>query len=129
VKSNTPVGELISEHTRFWTKKHENELRAILDPEGRFTFDKWDDCSTVKRETDMPTLLLTVVKLYPEKEAEDQIPSLYDYNMTKDRVNDIRFHDKTEHDLKMALAVPDYHDFSIYARTSTGCDWRDNSTR
>jgi hypothetical protein len=34
--------------------------------------------------------------------------------MTKDRVNDIRFHDKTEYDLKMALAVSDYHDFAEY---------------
>jgi NTE family protein len=58
--------------------------------------------------------LLTVVNLHPEKEAEDQIPSPYDYDMTKDRVNDIRFLDKTEYDLKMALALSDYHDFAEY---------------
>ena len=31
--------------------------------------------------------------------------------MTKDRENDIRFHDKTEYDIKMANVVADYKDF------------------
>jgi hypothetical protein len=38
------------------------------------------------------------------------IPTLYDYDMTKDRQNDIRFHDKTDYDTKLAQDVS-YHDF------------------
>ena len=37
--------------------------------------------------------------------------SLFDYDTTKDRENDIRFHDKTEYDLKMAKVTADYKDF------------------
>jgi hypothetical protein len=51
------------------------------------------------------------VNLYPSKETGEQIPSLYDYDLTKDRENDIRFHDKTDYDLKLANVVTDYHDF------------------
>ena len=32
--------------------------------------------------------------------------------MTKDRENDIRFHDKTENDLRMAEVISDYHELS-----------------
>jgi hypothetical protein len=81
-------------------KKHENELKAVLDPQEQLSFDEWDDYLAIKRERDIPNLLLTVVILHPEKEAEDQIPSPYDYDMIKDRVNDIRFHDKTRYELK-----------------------------
>ena len=31
--------------------------------------------------------------------------------MTKDREKDIRFHDKTDYDIKLALNVSDYHAF------------------
>jgi NTE family protein len=31
--------------------------------------------------------------------------------MTKDRQNDIHFHDKTDYDIKLAQDVSDYHDF------------------
>ena len=30
--------------------------------------------------------------------------------MTRDRQNDIRFHDKTDYDIKLAQDVSDYHD-------------------
>ena len=54
---------------------------------------------------------MCIVNLYPSKETGEQIPSLYDYDLTKDRENDIRFHDKTDYDLKLANVVTDYHDF------------------
>ena len=44
-------------------------------------------------------------------EERNQIPSLSDYDMTKDREKDIRFHDKTDYDIKLALNVSDYHAF------------------
>ena len=54
---------------------------------------------------------LCIINLYPSTEKGEQIPSLYDYDLTKDRENDIRFHDKTEYDIKLANVVSDYHDF------------------
>ena len=59
----------------------------------------------------IPKLELRVVNLYPSKEKGEQIPTLFDYDLTKDRENDIRFHDKTEYDIKMANVVSDYKDF------------------
>ena len=56
-------------------------------------------------------ILLTIVNLHPESEEGDHIPTLYDYDMTKDRQNDIRFHDKTDYDIKLAQDISDYHDF------------------
>ena len=44
-------------------------------------------------------------------EEGNQIPSLSDYDMTKDREKDIHFHDKTDYDIKLALNVSDYHAF------------------
>jgi NTE family protein len=32
--------------------------------------------------------------------------------LTKDRENDIRFHDKTDYDIKLAQDISDYHDFA-----------------
>ena len=54
---------------------------------------------------------ICIINLYPSIEKGEQIPSLYDYDLTKDRENDIRFHDKTEYDIKLANVVSDYHDF------------------
>ncbi len=103
ILSNTPVRELISRHNTFWKKN---------DSEGTLTFDKWDDFYEIQKENSIPDLLLSIVNLHPESEEGDHIPTLYDYDMTKDRENDIRFHDKTDYDIKLAQDVSDYHDFA-----------------
>lgn len=54
---------------------------------------------------------MCIVNLYPSKETGQQIPSLDDYDLTKDRENDIRFHDETDYDLKLASVISDYLDF------------------
>jgi hypothetical protein len=53
---------------------------------------------------------LCIVNLYPSKET-GKLPSLYDYDLTKDRENDIKYHDKTDYDLKLSDVVSDYNDF------------------
>jgi hypothetical protein len=54
--------------------------------------------------------LPTIVNLHAAKE-EGNIPPLYDYDMTQNREKDIRFHDRTDYDIKLAQDISDYHDF------------------
>jgi NTE family protein len=63
----------------------------------------------------IPDLKVYVVNLHPTKEGKEE-ESKYtiakdDYDMMKDRENDIRFHDKTEYDQKVATLVTDYITF------------------
>ena len=111
ILSNTPVRELISSHTTFWTKKYESNLDSVLDEERKLTFDKWDEFYKLQQTPNIPDLSLTIVNLHPELEKGNHIPSLYDYDMTKDREKDIRFHDKTDYDIKLAQNISDYYDF------------------
>jgi NTE family protein len=103
ILSNTPVRELISSHNTFWNK--DNSQRML-------TFDRWDDFYEIQKENSIPDLSLTIVNLHPESEDGDHILTLYDYDLTKDRENDIRFHDKTDYDIKLAQDISDYHDFA-----------------
>ncbi|MGH9976077.1 MAG: hypothetical protein ACRD8Z_09630 [Nitrososphaeraceae archaeon] len=113
--SNTPVRELINSHKTFWKKNDDDygdEYDSSTDSEGKLTFDKWDNFYKMQKAYNIPDLSLTIVNLHPESEEGDHIPTLYDYDMTKDRQNDIRFHDKTDYDIKLAQDVSDYHDFA-----------------
>jgi NTE family protein len=111
ILSNTPVRELISSHTIFWTKKYEDNLKGILDASDNLTFDNWENYYRTQKENHIPNLSLTIVNLHPAEEEKGHIPSPYDYDMTKDREKDIRFHDKTDYDIKLAQDISDYHDF------------------
>lgn len=116
ILSNTPVRELISSHKTFWKKDDVNfgdeyEDGSSADSEGKLTFDEWDNFYKTQKAYNIPDLSLTIVNLHPESEEGNHIPTLYDYDMTKDRQNDIRFHDKTDYDVKLAQDVSDYHDF------------------
>jgi hypothetical protein len=115
ILSNTPVREVLSEHSKFWVE----ELGLDLGPDPDIDFERgkeWfkkdnkDEQNTNKNKK-IPRLDLCIVNLYPSEETGEQIPSLYDYDLTKDRENDIKFHDKTDYDLKLADVVTDYHDF------------------
>jgi hypothetical protein len=108
------VRELISSHRTFWKKDDsddEDSYDSSADSEGKLTFDQWDDFYETQKTYYIPDLSLTIVNLHPESEEGDHIPTLYDYDMTKDRQNDIRFHDKTDYDIKLAQDISDYHDF------------------
>ena len=104
IVSNTPLRELISEHTDFWKEK-----LGLESEKEKLTYTTWKDWE--ESEQKIPKVEVCIINLHPSQEAGAHIPSLFDYDMTKDRENDIRFHDKTEYDLKMAKVTADYKDF------------------
>lgn len=120
ILSNTPVREVLSEHSKFWTEKLGYNSDSNSSPKKWTSYEKekkWfenndnDDLKKNNGKKSIPKLELCVINLYPSKEEGEQIPTLFDYDLTKDRENDIRFHDKTEYDIKMANVVSDYKDF------------------
>ena len=104
IVSNTPLRELISEHTDFWKEK-----LGLESEKEKLTYTTWKDWE--ESEQKIPKVEVCIINLHPSQEAGAHIPSLFDYDTTKDRENDIRFHDKTEYDLKMAKVIADYKDF------------------
>jgi NTE family protein len=94
--SNTPLRELISEHTLFWKDKIgiENPVDAL-----------WEG----KKEEKVPDLDVYIVNVWPTK--ENDIP--HDQDLTKDRMYDIMGCDKTDYDLKVATIVSDYMDLTL----------------
>ena len=104
IVSNTPLRELISEHTDFWKEK-----LGLESEKEKLTYTTWKDWE--ESEQKIPKVEVCIINLHPSQEAGAHIPSLFDYDTTKDRENDIRFHDKTEYDLKMAKVTSDYKDF------------------
>jgi NTE family protein len=89
ILSNTPVRELISSHRTFWKKNDDNfgdeyEDGSSADSEGKLTYDKWDNFYKIQKAYNIPDLSLTIVNLHPESEEGDHIPTLYDYDMTRD---------------------------------------------
>lgn len=110
ILSNTPIRELLSEHSKLWVER----LGIDYDPKHELSYEKekeWFKEDRNKYKKNIPDLELFVINLYPSKENGEQIPSLTDYDGTKDRENDIRFHDKTDYDIKLANVISDYHDF------------------
>lgn len=104
IVSNTPLRELISEHTIFWKEK-----LGLESEKDKLTYMTWKDWKESNQK--IPKVEVCIVNLHPSQETGANVPSLFDYDMTKDRENDIRFHDKTEYDLKMGKVVADYKDF------------------
>lgn len=113
ILSNTPVREVLSEHSKFWVDELELDSGSKIDFESEKEWFKNEEIEEQDKNKNkkIPKLDLCIVNLYPLKETGLQIPSLYDYDLTKDRENDIRFHDKTDYDLKLANVVSDYLDF------------------
>jgi NTE family protein len=94
--SNTPLRELISEHTLFWKEKIGSE--NLLDA-------PWAGRKVEK----VPDLDVYIVNVWPTKEKD--IP--HDQDLTKDRMYDIMGCDKTDYDLKVATIVSDYMDLTL----------------
>ncbi len=113
ILSNTPVREVLSKHSKFWAGRLGLDSGSKTDFEKEKEWFKKDnkDEQNKNKIKKIPKLELCIVNLYPSEETGQQIPSMYDYDLTKDRENDIRYHDKTDYDLKLADVVSDYHDF------------------
>ena len=118
ILSNTPVRELVHKYDDFWVKilgldsdnssaNSESNNNKLIDDDDLVELNK------IINQKKIPNLELSIVNLHPSEERDEQIPSLYDYDMTKDRENDIRFHDKTENDIRMTQVVSDYHELAV----------------
>jgi predicted acylesterase/phospholipase RssA len=104
ILSNTPLRELISHHITWWSDKLELEYGDRFNR----SFDNWNK---FKENMKIPDLKLYIINLHPSKEGIDNNDISIednDYDMIRDRENDIRFHDKTEYDQKVATMVTDY---------------------
>ena len=119
ILSNTPLRELISNHITWWSDKiesertqDENRKSKNKDNELELSFDNWYKSG---EGTKIPDLKVYIVNLHPTKEGREGDGSSPiakdDYDMMKDRENDIKFHDKTDYDQKVATLVSDYIGF------------------
>jgi NTE family protein len=108
--SNTPLRELIQHHKDFWLSYFkENEIehdelgleKDYDDPSSKFQTTK------AKR---VPSIEVYIVNLYPSIEKKSSPPR--DNDLIDDRMNDIRFHDKTVYDEKVAHMTSDYIDMA-----------------
>lgn len=95
--SNTPLIQLMRHHRDFY-KSRANSL----------PFDAiWEE-ENGAGSSRAPDLDIYLVNVWQKKEKDNNLPSLYDYDLTKDRKNDITHHDKTEHDEEDAKSVSNY---------------------
>jgi NTE family protein len=83
--SNTPLREVIQEHQNYWKEKIED----------------------IERDS-IPNLEVYIVNLYPTTEKNFSS----DADTIKDREVDIRFHDRTSYDIKVAEMTTDYINLS-----------------
>ena len=117
ILSNTPVRELIHKYDDFWIKRlglgsDDGSSKNLGSNNKLINYADVIKLKEIINQKQIPDLELSIVNLHPSEEKDEQIPSLYDYDMTKDRENDIRFHDKTENDIRMAQVISDYHELS-----------------
>jgi predicted acylesterase/phospholipase RssA len=110
--SNTPLRELIQHHKDFWLSYFE---KNSIEYDNRGIEKEKDIDSTIttsnyqtKKIKTVPSLEVYIVNLYPATEKEGH--STTDDNLINDRMNDIRFHDKTKYDEKIAHMTSDYID-------------------
>lgn len=108
--SNTPLREVIQHHKDFWLsyfKENGIELDELgLEKEYDNTSSKYQ--TTNKKR--VPSLEVYIINLYPSIEKGSSPPK--DSDLIDDRMNDIRFHDKTVYDEKVAHMTSDYIDMA-----------------
>jgi NTE family protein len=80
--SNTPLRELIQAHREFWYEEDNEDKKHV------------------------PHLEVYIVNLYPTVKQENELPS--DADTIQDREVDIRFHDRTQYDVRVAQLISDY---------------------
>lgn len=97
-------------HREFWENYfHENNIK--YDDLGLTEEDDGGKKNNEDLRPRVPDLEVFIVNLYPALERLDElIPS--DKDKIEDRLNDIRFHDRTKYDEKVADIVTDYIDLS-----------------
>jgi NTE family protein len=113
ILSNTPLRELVSNHITWWSDRLDIKFGSDSEHDKfELSLHNWDK---FKDATKIPDLDLYIVNLHPTKEGKEEDRDIHiaevDYDMIKDRENDIRFHDKTEYDQEVATMVTDYITF------------------
>ncbi len=110
--SNTPLRELLQKHKDFWTSYFKaNDVD--YDKTGEYESDIYQNQSLGRSSgrPKIPDLEVFIVNLYPALETkDDRIPT--DRDKIEDRMNDIRFHDRSKYDEKVAHLVTDYVDLT-----------------
>lgn len=110
--SNTPLRELLQNHKDFWVSYFEaNDIDydKIVEDEYKIYQSNRQDSTGTKPK--IPDLEVFIVNLYPALETKDAaIPSNKD--KIEDRMNDIRFQDRSKYDEKVAHLVTDYVDLT-----------------
>lgn len=110
--SNTPLRELLQKHKDFWTSYFKaNDID--YDRMGEYETDTNQDQSVSRLygKPKIPDLEVFIVNLYPALESKnDSIPK--DRDKIEDRINDIRFHDRSKYDEKVAHIITDYVDLT-----------------
>jgi NTE family protein len=101
--SNTPLRELLHLHRYYWyDKKIEDDSKAKT-KKGMKEDSDVDEKSTTWH---VPHLEIYIINLYPTIEKRVEPPK--DADTIQDRELDIRFHDKTNYDKKVAEMTTDY---------------------
>jgi NTE family protein len=106
--SNTPLRELIQHHKDFWRSYFaKNDIG--YDELGIENDDDESSKYQTNEKKKVPSLEVYIVNLYPPIE-KGGAPT--DNDSIDDRINDIRFHDKTKYDEKVAHMTSDYIDLA-----------------
>ena len=100
--SNTPLRELLHLHRYYWYDKKKEEYDKKLEE----TENKIQRNNGGKKTWHVPHLEVYIINLYPTVENREEPPK--DPDTIQDRELDIRFHDKTKYDKKVAEMTTDY---------------------
>jgi NTE family protein len=110
--SNTPLRELLQKHKDFWTSYFKaNDIDYDKTGEHESEIYQNQSLGRSSGRPKIPDLEVFIVNLYPALETkDDRIPT--DRDKIEDRMNDIRFHDRSKYDEKVAHLVTDYVDLT-----------------
>lgn len=110
--SNTPLRELLQKHKDFWTSYFKaNDIDYDHTGEEESEISQSQRLGRSSGIPKIPDLEVFIVNLYPALEARDE-PIPKDKDKIEDRMNDIRFHDRSKYDEKVAHLVTDYVDLT-----------------
>ncbi len=104
--SNTPLREVLQAHKDYWKNVSTNNvLSSDKTMEGK---GETEDIKNNNHNKDIPSLEVYIVNLYPA--IENNFQNNVDADTIQDREIDIKFHDRTSYDVKVAQQTTDYID-------------------
>jgi NTE family protein len=104
--SNTPLRELLHLHRFYWYNKKIEEYKKAKAKLKENTKENNDVEKKRMMTLHVPHLEIYIINLYPTVEERTEPPK--DADTIQDRELDIRFHDKTKYDKKVAEMITDY---------------------